>query len=342
MVEENSFIGVTSGDPGGVGPEIAIKSSEYFIKAHSCIRPVIFGSLEEIGYVSKKIIKTTIPLNLINPEQPFGYSYKDNCLNIVELSSMSYAPVKFGVANPEYAKDVERFIESAVNFSLSGKISGFATAPINKDMMLRGGARFGGHTELLGYLTSSDDFAMLFYSKKIITVLVTIHIPLSSVPHKITKDLLRKIINISVNSMRTDFGIENPHIAVLALNPHAGENGGIGNEEKDTIEPVIEESRNKNIDIEGPFPADSFFAKKYKDFNLIVSMYHDQALIPFKLLSFNKGVNVTAGLRIIRTSPVHGTAYDIAGKNIADCGSMIESIKLVHKISRNRNKWIEK
>lgn len=342
MVEENSFIGVTSGDPAGVGPEIAIKSSEYFIKTHSLIKPVILGSLEEIGYVSKKIIKTATPLNLINPEKPIGYSYKDNCLNIIDLSSKSYASVKFGVANPEYAKDVQKFIESAVDFSLKGKICGFATAPINKDMMLKGGARFGGHTELLGYLTSSDDFAMLFYSKELITVLATIHVPLSSVPLKITKDLLIKTINISVNSMRTDFGIENPHIAVLALNPHAGENGGMGNEEKDTIEPAIEEFRNKNIDIEGPFPADSFFAKKYKGFDLIVSMYHDQALIPFKLLSFNKGVNVTTGLRIIRTSPVHGTAYDIAGKNIADCGSMIESIKLVSQISRNRNKWKEK
>ena len=330
------------GDPGGVGPEIAIKSSEYFAEKNGRVKPVIFGSFEHIGNVSKKIIKTNTPLNLIRPESPLKTSYKNGKINVIDLSSKSYGSVRLGAVNHEYAKDVERYIETAVNFSLNGKICGFATAPINKDMMLKGGARFGGHTELLGYLTGSDDFVMLFYSKKIITVLATIHIPLSSVPVKITKDLLRKIINISLDWIKTDFGKENPRVAVLGLNPHAGENGRIGNEEKDFIAPVVEEFQNKNENIEGPFPADSFFAKKYKDFDLIVSMYHDQALIPFKLLSFNKGVNVTAGLKIIRTSPVHGTAYDIAGNNTADYGSMVESIKLVRKISENRNKWIGK
>jgi 4-hydroxythreonine-4-phosphate dehydrogenase len=330
------------GDPGGVGPEIAVKSSEYFIKKNGLVKPLIFGSFGHIDNVSKKIIRTNTPLNLIRPESPLKTSFKNGKINVIDLSSKSYDSVKLGTVNPEYAKDVERYIETAVNFSINGKICGFATAPINKDMMLKGGARFGGHTELLGYLTKSDDFAMLFYSKKMITVLATIHIPLSTVHIKITKDLLRKIINISLNWIKADFGKENPRIAVLGLNPHAGENGRIGNEEKDVIMPVIEEFQNRSGNIEGPFPADSFFAKRYKDFDLIVSMYHDQALIPFKLLSFNKGVNVTAGLKIIRTSPVHGTAYDIAGKNKADYGSMVESIKLVRRISENRNKWIGK
>ena len=330
------------GDPGGVGPEIAIKSSKYFARKNECIKPVIFGSFEHIANVSKKIIKTNTPLNLISPGSPLKKSYNNGKINVIDLSSKPYGSVKLGAVNPEYAKDVERYIETAVDFSLKGKICGFSTAPINKDMMLKGGAKFGGHTELLGHLTGSDDFAMLFYSKKIITVLATIHIPLSAVPAKITKDLLKNIINISLNWIKKDFGKKNPRIAVLGLNPHAGENGRIGVEEKDSIIPVVEEFRNRNENIEGPFPADSFFAKRYKDFDLIVSMYHDQALIPFKLLSFNKGVNVTAGLKIIRTSPVHGTAYDIAGKNTADYESMLESVKLVRMISENRNKWIER
>jgi len=330
------------GDPGGIGPEIAIKSSEYFAKKNEHIKPVIFGSFEHIANVSKKVIKTNTPLNLISPESPLKKSYNSGKINVIDLSSRSYGSVKLGAVNPEYAKDVERYIETAVDFSLKGKICGFATAPINKDMMLKGGAKFGGHTELLGHLIGSGDYVMLFYSKKIITVLATIHIPLSDVPAKITKDLLKNVINISLNWIKKDLGKKNPRIAVLGLNPHAGENGRIGMEEKDSIMPAIEEFRNKNENIEGPFPADSFFAKRYKDFDLIVSMYHDQALIPFKLLSFNKGVNVTAGLKIIRTSPVHGTAYDIAGRNRADCESMIESVKLVRRISENRNKWIEK
>jgi 4-hydroxythreonine-4-phosphate dehydrogenase len=342
LAEKDSFIGITMGDPGGVGPEIAIKASEYFTNKNSSIKPVIFGSFEHICHVSKKIIKTSAPLNLVSPESPIEFAYKNGNINVIELSSKPYDMVKTGAANPEYAKDTERFIKTAVDFSKNGRICGFATAPINKDMMLEGGAKFGGHTELLGHLAESDDFAMLFYSKKLITALATIHIPLCEVPAKITKDSIRKIINISLNWLKKDLGRKNPKIAVLGLNPHAGENGRIGREEKDAVTPVIEEFRDKKENIEGPFPSDSFFAKKYKVYDMIIAMYHDQALIPFKLLSFNKGVNVTAGLKIIRTSPVHGTAYDIAGKNIADCGSMIESVNLVGKIYRNRNKWIKR
>ncbi len=330
------------GDPGGIGPEIAIKSAEYFIYRDEYIKPVIFGSFGYIEYTSQNITKTGVPLNLIKPDLPLNFAYQEGKINVIDLAAESYKSVKCGEINHLYAKDVERFIKTAVDFSIKEKILGFATAPINKDMMLKGGARFGGHTELLGYLAGSDDFAMLFYSDELITILSTIHIPVYDVPAKITKDLLRKIIKISLKWLKIDFGKDNPRIAVLGLNPHAGENGRIGNEEKEVITPVIDEFRNDNENIEGPFPADSFFAKKYSDFDLIVAMYHDQALIPFKLLNFDKGVNVTAGLRFIRTSPVHGTAYDIAGKNMADCGSMLESIKLVRRISENRNRWKEK
>lgn len=330
------------GDPAGIGPEIAIKSAEYFMKINSPIKPVIFGSFEHIGYVVKSVIKKGIPVNLIGSDASVESSYKDAEINVVNLSSKSYLSVKYGKINPEYAADVESFISAAVDFSLAGKIAGFATAPINKDMMLKGGARFGGHTEFLGFLTSSEDFAMLFYSKRMVTVLATIHIPLSAVSENITKESLRNIINISIHSVKNDFGINNPRVAVLGLNPHAGENGKMGMEEKDIISPVIAEFKNKGISLDGPFSSDSFFAKTYKKYNLIVSMYHDQALIPFKMLSFNEGVNVTIGLKIVRTSPVHGTAYDIAGKNLADYGSMKESMELAYRISKNRLQWKEK
>ncbi len=341
--EESRFIGITMGDPGGIGPEIAIKSVKHFIENEAeYIKPIIFGSFENIEYTSQNIIKTDIPINLIKLDSFIDYAYQTGKINVIDLASKSYAQVKYGNVNHTYAKDVEKFIETAVDFSIKEKILGFATAPINKDMMLKGGARFGGHTELLGYLAGSDDFAMLFYSDKLIAILSTIHIPISEVPVKITKNLLRKIIKISIEWLKKDLGKNSPNIAVLGLNPHAGENGRIGNEEKEIIVPVIEEFKNYKENIAGPFPADSFFAEKYKKFDLIVAMYHDQALIPFKLLSFHKGVNVTAGLKFIRTSPVHGTAYDIAGKNKADCGSMIESIKLVGRISENRKRWKER
>ncbi len=342
MLKESSFIGITMGDPAGIGPEIAVKAAEYFIKINTPIKPVIFGSFEHIDYVLKNIIKKDAPINLIRQDSLLEYSYKNTHLNVIDLSSKSYQSVKYGEINPEYAKDVESFISAAVDFSLDGRISGFATAPINKEMMIKGGAKFGGHTELLGYLTSSKDYAMLFYSKTMITVLATIHIPLFMVSRSITKESLRNILKISISSMINDFGISSPKIAVLGLNPHAGENGEIGAEEKDIISPVITEFKNNGFFVSGPFPSDSFFAKIYKNYDLIVSMYHDQALIPFKLLSFNEGVNVTAGLKIVRTSPVHGTAYNIAGKNLADSNSMKESIKLAYEISKNRLKWKEK
>ncbi len=330
------------GDPAGIGPEIAIKSAEYFVRIGSPIKPVIFGSHEHINYVLKSIIKKDAPVNLIKHDASLKQSYKSTCINVIDLSSKSYLSVKYGKINPEYAADVESFISAAVDFSLDGKISGFATAPINKEMMIKGGAKFGGHTELLGFLTSSENFAMLFYSKKIVTVLVTIHIPLSEVSGTITKESLRNIIKISMHSITNDFGINNPKVAVLGLNPHAGENGKIGVKEQEVILPVITEFKNAGACIDGPFSADSFFAKMYKNYHLIVSMYHDQALIPFKILSFNEGVNVTIGLKIVRTSPVHGTAYDIAGKNWADYGSMKKSVELAYRISKNRPKWKEK
>ena len=326
------------GDPAGIGPEIAVKSAEYFIKINTPIKPVIFGSFEHIDYVLKSIIKKDVPINLISRDSFLEYFYKNTHINVIDLSSKSYQSVKYGEINPKYAKDAESFISAAVDFSLDGRISGFATAPINKEMMIKGGAKFGGHTELLGHLTSSKDFAMLFYSKKLITVLATIHIPLFMVSKSITRGSLKNIIKISIDSIINDFGIKNPKVAVLGLNPHAGENGKIGVEEKEIISPVIMEFKNNGFFVEGPFPSDSFFAKIYKDYDLIVSMYHDQALIPFKLLSFDKGVNVTIGLKIVRTSPVHGTAYDIAGKNIADYSSMKESIELAYEISKNRNR----
>ncbi len=343
-----TIIGITMGDPGGVGPEISILSCKYFIeKKNSNIKPLIFGSAEYIDFVNTFVIKSklkvnSISLKVINNEDDILRLYKNNCINVIDCSDETYMSVKFGLENPDYAKDTEKFILKAVEFAKTGKIKGITTAPINKDMMIKGGAMFPAHTELLAYITSAENYAMLFYSKKLITVLSTIHIPLKSVSGKITKNSLEKIINISCSSLKIDFGINNPHIAVLGLNPHAGENGKIGNEEIDIINPVIAKFKRDNFNIEGPFPSDSFYAKRYKNFDIVVSMYHDQALIPFKLLSFNYGVNVTIGLPIVRTSPVHGTAYEIAGKNIADEKSMVYSIMLASKIANNRMKWKEK
>ncbi len=347
-LKKNNIIGITMGDPGGVGPEISISSCKYFQeKKNRIIMPIIFGSAAYIDFVNSYVVKSKFKINSISPdditsEEDCLKYYKNDCINVINCSDELYESVNFGVENYNYAKDTEKFILKAVEFAKSSKINGIATAPINKNMMSKGEAMFHAHTELLAHLTSEENYAMLFYSKELITILATIHIPLKFVSQSITKNLLEKIINISFNSLRIDFGINNPHIAVLGLNPHAGENGEIGKEEINIISPVIAEFKRNNFNIEGPFPSDSFYAKRYKDFDIVISMYHDQALIPFKLLSFNYGANVTVGLPIVRTSPVHGTAYDIAGKNIADARSIIYSILLASKIADNRLKWKEK
>ncbi len=332
------------GDPGGIGPEITVKSSLHLVKSGSPIRPVIIGSQECVSGVLKSLNSKT-GLNVIDLNSFSEARYNPALLNIIDTSKESYRHVKSGKINPRYAKDTESFISTAVDLSLRNKIAGFVTAPINKEMMIEGGARFGGHTELLGHLLNSENYAMLFYSKKIITVLATIHVPLRNVPGNISKGLIKRIIEISFKSMSIDFGVGKPRIALLGLNPHAGENGNMGSEERDVIIPAMSELKKKGIDVHGPYPSDSFYARRYRDYDLVVSMYHDQALIPFKLLSFDGGANVTIGLEVVRTSPVHGTAYDIAGKNIASTASMLEAIRLSSRISKNRRKhkvWKEK
>ncbi len=330
------------GDPGGVGPEISTLSSKYFIEKKNTLDTVIFGSSAHIEFVLKKIIKADLKINPIDLKSDLRDSYKTGMINVIDCSTMDYGNIKYGTENPEYAQDVEFFISKAVQYSLQEKILGFATSPINKDMMMKGGAAFPAHTEFLAHLTGAKEYAMLFYSRRLITVLATIHLPLRDVGHNITENSLEKIIKVSINSLQKDFNLINPKVAILGLNPHAGENGRIGRDEINIIIPVINKFKNNGFLVDGPFPSDSFYAKKFKEYDIVVSMYHDQGLIPFKLLSFNDGVNVTIGLPVIRTSPVHGTAYDIAGKNIANEKSMLSAIKLAYKLSKNRRKWKEK
>jgi 4-hydroxythreonine-4-phosphate dehydrogenase len=203
------------------------------------------------------------------------------------------------------------------------------------------GFKYDGHTEMLTALDESPASLMFMTSAKLKMAFATTHPPLNKVSGFITRRLLDAKIKTAYNSLVNDFGIINPRIAVLSLNPHAGEGGQIGNEEKKIIEPAINSLRKKlnNAVIEGPFPSDGFFAvKKYNNFDLTFALYHDQGFIPFKMIAGFKGVNFTAGLSFVRTSPDHGTAFDIAGKNIADPSGLMEAIKTADKISRNRNK----
>ncbi|MCI0473946.1 MAG: 4-hydroxythreonine-4-phosphate dehydrogenase PdxA, partial [Ignavibacteria bacterium] len=224
-------------------------------------------------------------------------------------------------------------IRIAAELCLRKNYGGLVTLPISKKSFNLAGYNFPGHTEYLGALTGCERTIMVMYSEKLIVTPVTIHIPLKNVVRTLGKKLLKSNIEILHKSLSENFRIRDPYIALMSINPHSGDGGLLGYEEKTKIEPVLKELKDKGINVNGPFPADGFFGSgMYKKYHATAGMYHDQVLIPFKLISDGHGVNYTAGLPVVRTSPTHGTAFDIAGKGIADTRSTIAAIKLASKL----------
>jgi 4-hydroxythreonine-4-phosphate dehydrogenase len=228
-----------------------------------------------------------------------------------------------------------RAIVDAVADAIHGDVKGVATAPINKEALRLAGLPWNGHTELLAHLTGVRRVAMMFYSDELRVVLATIHVPLADVPRLLTQTLMEDTIALAALELPR-FDTVAPRIAVAGLNPHAGEHGLFGREEETVIAPAIACCRAKGIDVSGPFPADTVFVRARKgEFDVVVACYHDQGLIPIKLAAFGRAVNVTLGLPIVRTSVDHGTAFDIAGKGVADAGSMIEAVLLAARLARS-------
>jgi 4-hydroxythreonine-4-phosphate dehydrogenase len=227
-------------------------------------------------------------------------------------------------------------IVAAVGDAMTGKVDALATAPINKEAFALAGLPWHGHTELLAHLTGVTSVAMMFYAEVLRVVLATIHVPLADVPRLLTRGELERIVRLTARELPR-FGYPAPRIAVAGLNPHAGEHGVLGHEESVVHEPAVAACRADGIDVSGPFPADTVFARASRgEFDAVVACYHDQGLIPIKLLAFGKAVNVTLGLPIIRTSVDHGTAFDIAGRGLADHGSLVEAIRLAARLASSR------
>jgi 4-hydroxythreonine-4-phosphate dehydrogenase len=224
-------------------------------------------------------------------------------------------------------------IGAAVRDALDGRVRAIATAPVNKLAFAQAGLPWKGHTDLLGHLTGSARVAMMFWSEPLKVVLATVHVPLGDVPRLLTRDLLREIIDLTAAELPR-FGIARPRLALAGLNPHAGEEGVIGTEEQRVLAPAVAEARARGVEISGPFPGDTIFVRASRgEFDAVIACYHDQGLIPVKLLAFGHAVNVTLGLPIVRTSVDHGTAFDIAGKGVADAGSMVEAVLLAARLS---------
>ena len=335
MVSELPPIAITMGDPAGISGEITIKA---WVEQHQISRYPFFLIDDP-----KRILKIAndldfhLPIHLIDRPELANKVFKRALPILVEKLSFDVVP---GSPSPSNASTVIRSIDIATNAVLSGTASAMVTNPIHKSTLYESGFSYPGHTEYLAKLTNIENTpGMMLVSKGLRVVPVTIHLSLKKAIDALSTDKIVDCINLANKALKIDFGIKNPRIAVAGLNPHAGENGHLGREEIEIITPAIDKLRLARINVNGPFPADSLFHKESREnYDLIICMYHDQALIPSKLLDFRCGVNVTLGLPIIRTSPDHGTALDIAGNGEADPRSLMEAINFAGKLAENRKK----
>jgi 4-hydroxythreonine-4-phosphate dehydrogenase len=334
MTRHLPIIGITMGDPSGIGPEIIIKALADR-QLYALCMPVVLGDPDTLAFYIEKSQGAPISMNEIaDVTEAKGTPGQLDFISLSRLRPEHFIP---GKPATDGGKAMVKYIITAVNMALKGQLSAMVTCPINKALMNEAGYPFEGHTQLISQLTGTADYVMMLAGSRLRVTLVTIHCALKDVPHKITKENILKTIKITHKALKDDFGIEKPHIAVAALNPHAGENGLFGSEEKEIILPAVNRAREEGLEVSGPLPADSLYYKAASGgYDAVVNMYHDQGLIPLKLLHFSDGVNVTLGLPIIRTSVDHGTAYDIAGKGIADPASLNAAIKMAAEMAGNR------
>lgn len=324
---KNKFL-FTCGDFNGIGPEISIKLFNFLLKSKSKTHLIFICPVNVFDYYYQSL-KYKFPYIIINNIS----ETKENLLNIIPLQNLK---LKIGSPNKRSGEIAYQSLEVAIEILKLKAADAVVTAPVSKHAFELAGINFPGQTELIASHFNTKNFLMMFLSSKMNAALATIHIPIKSVSKSLSTNFLRKKIQILFDSLKKDLLISEPKIAVLGLNPHSGEKGKIGREEIETIIPAI---KHFDRNVEGPFVPDAFFANHlYENYDAILGMYHDQVLIPFKMLNFNNGVNFTAGLPIIRTSPDHGTAFDIAGKGIADFKSLLSAFRYAKIISSNRSK----
>ncbi|MBC7963072.1 MAG: 4-hydroxythreonine-4-phosphate dehydrogenase PdxA [Steroidobacteraceae bacterium] len=320
------LIAITMGDPCGVGPEIIIKALQSPQVANIC-RPFVIGDKKAMERALAVCGSALITYEISRPED--AIAAPEGAIALLALSQLSESDIQYGQPSAAAGDAVFRYICQAARFCLDGRVAAMATAPISKEAMHRAGHDYPGHTELLAELCGSDDFVMMLAGDVLRVSLVTIHEALADVPRLVTFEQVLKTIRITAKGVGRLTGKMNPKLAVLALNPHCGESGKFGSEEKDIITPAIEKARAEGINAEGPFSADTLFHfARQGAYDGVVAMYHDQGLIPLKMLHFDDGVNITLGLPIIRTSVDHGTAYNLAGTGQASEKSLLAAIRM--------------
>jgi len=323
------------GDPAGIGPESIVKAlADKGI--YDWCRPVVRGDPAALSSILPAVSRE-MTLNLI--ENSSEASAVRGKIDLVAVSALKGEAVQPGKPTVAGGKAMVEYIFRAVEMIRKGELRAMVTCPISKVLMHQAGHRYDGHTQLISHLTNTEEYVMMLAGERLRVALVTIHCSLKEVPAILSTDRVYKTIVITARALREGFGLENARLAVAALNPHAGESGLFGKEEDQIIAPAIKMAGDDGYQVLGPFPPDTVFHKAASgQFDAVIAMYHDQGLIPLKLLHFSDAVNVTLGLPIIRTSVDHGTAYDIAGTGQADASSLKEAIKLAVHMVRNRGR----
>ncbi|MBI5477017.1 MAG: 4-hydroxythreonine-4-phosphate dehydrogenase PdxA [Ignavibacteriales bacterium] len=327
-------IAITMGDYNGIGPEIILKAVTSSSVKNIC-SPLVIGSIDVFEFYARK--------------QKLKFNFKEvdhitstlagKTIPVFHIRKFQSPIIKPGIISVEAGTFAGEALEISAKLCLQNAIDGIVTAPVSKDGLHKAGYIFSGQTEMLAKFSETNQFMMMLVADKLRVALTTIHLPLRRVSQNISKEIVASKLILFHRTLQNDFKIKKPRIAVLGLNPHAGENGQLGSEEIQHIQPAIRSVNQRGIVTDGPFAADGFWGTHtYKNYDAVLAMYHDQGLIPLKLLGFDIGVNYSAGLPFVRTSPDHGTAYEIAGKGIANPSSMIEAIRLAAQIIKNRKR----
>ncbi|MCP4251827.1 MAG: 4-hydroxythreonine-4-phosphate dehydrogenase PdxA [Candidatus Scalindua sp.] len=313
---EKKLIGISMGDPGGIGPEVILKALAS-PEIRAAANYVVIGSEKVLSSISDRVLTDNVSVLDLD--------------NFTVNNTMTHKPLaESGKASIEY-------ITKGLDLAMNGKIDALVTAPICKEAIKLAGYDFAGHTELLKEKTSVGNVVMFMVGKGLRVSFVTTHLAVNEISGAINQENVFSTIQITATGLKTFFGIDQPKIAVCGLNPHCGDGDRFGTEERDIITPAIERAQEMGIDCHGPLSADTVFNKALNgEFDIVVVQFHDQGTIPIKMIAFDSGVNITLGIPVIRSSPTHGTAFDIAGKDIADPGSMIEAIKTAVKMAEAR------
>ncbi|AEB09968.1 4-hydroxythreonine-4-phosphate dehydrogenase PdxA [Desulfobacca acetoxidans] len=333
--DHRPLLAVTMGDITGIGPEIIIMALSE-AELYGLCRPLVLGDLPALEK-ARAVCGSRARLHAT--DDPGSGFYQPGTIDIMVLSDLTADAVSYGQPTRDSGAAMVGYILRAVELALAGQAAAVVTAPISKAAMHLGGYHYPGHTELLAERSGAREFAMMLAGGAFRVVLATIHCPLREVPGRLNTPDLVRLLALTNHSLMMDFGIQRPSIGVAALNPHASEGGLFGDEEARVIQPAVDQALARGVNVIGPLPADTIFVRHQRgEFDAVVVMYHDQGLIPLKLLHFGDAVNVTLGLPIIRTSVDHGTAYDLAGNGRADPGSLKAALRLAAKMAHARAK----